>query len=92
MENYRCFEPAQLGTVAIRVKLSIVHMGAMVDQYPMTNEIGKSLIDRLETNKKTTTKLPRKKGFYAGTRMHRCRICQFLFCFFKTTKARTWVN
>ena len=51
MENYRCFEPALLGTVAIRVKLAMVHMGAMVDQQPMTNEIGKSLIDRLETNK-----------------------------------------
>ena len=32
MENYRCLEPALLGTVAIRVKLAIVHMGAMVDQ------------------------------------------------------------
>ena len=32
MENNRCFEPAQLGTVAIRVKLVIVHMGATVDQ------------------------------------------------------------
>lgn len=32
MENYHCFEPALLGTVAIRVKLAIVHMGAMVDQ------------------------------------------------------------
>ena len=32
MENYHCFEPAQLGTVAIRVILAIVHMGAMVDQ------------------------------------------------------------
>ena len=56
MENYRCFEPALLGTVAIRVKLAIVHMGAMVDQQPMTNEIGKSLIDRLETNKQKKKK------------------------------------